>query len=330
MSFSQLRPVAPQLSPRARVCVALLGLGLCLLTGTAAREFVATDEWQVLDPEDSIPAGLHVRLDMETGLRLAKLNVPGDPDLITSQSDLSSMRALATTPPPPPREPGQMDFDMMHRMYERIPEAERPPLPGPGLPREQFEKELRALWEERQSAIREAAANLADVPDILGSMISNLASSASPGAPDLPSLASLLPELDYLLSDLDIARDFRVLGGWPVLLGILGDEGLPADARAAAARCVGTAVKNAPEFHDWVSPSLLSSLLSALSSPSPALLRAALYAVSSCLRGNPLAQSLFLDPDLDPPGPASLHPLLASPHPPVPARLVQLAADLST
>src|SRR5690606_37699417 len=47
------------------------------------KVFQATDEFQVVRPDQEIPPGLHVRLDINTGLREAKLNVPGEdrPDL---------------------------------------------------------------------------------------------------------------------------------------------------------------------------------------------------------------------------------------------------------
>lgn len=35
--------------------------------------FEPTNEWQVIKPGQSIPPGLHVRIDMQTGLKEAKL-----------------------------------------------------------------------------------------------------------------------------------------------------------------------------------------------------------------------------------------------------------------
>ena len=36
-------------------------------------EFIATNDWQVVKEGQTLPAGLHVRLNLETGLREAKL-----------------------------------------------------------------------------------------------------------------------------------------------------------------------------------------------------------------------------------------------------------------
>ncbi|KAK3191639.1 nucleotide exchange factor sil1 [Lecanicillium sp. MT-2017a] len=44
------------------------------------RVFEPTDEFQVLHDDQEIPNGLHVRLNMETGLKEAKINVPDEMD----------------------------------------------------------------------------------------------------------------------------------------------------------------------------------------------------------------------------------------------------------
>ena len=43
-----------------------------------AKEITGTNEWQLLQENDTIPAGLHVRLDLSTGQKWAKL--PSDND----------------------------------------------------------------------------------------------------------------------------------------------------------------------------------------------------------------------------------------------------------
>jgi len=58
------------------------------LSLSSAKEFVATDEWQVLPPEDSVPAGLHIRLDMETGQRWAKIAKADDGDAVTTREEV--------------------------------------------------------------------------------------------------------------------------------------------------------------------------------------------------------------------------------------------------
>jgi len=48
-------------------------LGTSLLYTAKAKEIVATHEWQLLSEDDTLPAGLHVRMDLSTGKKWAKL-----------------------------------------------------------------------------------------------------------------------------------------------------------------------------------------------------------------------------------------------------------------
>ncbi|KAF8421421.1 hypothetical protein EV426DRAFT_198984 [Tirmania nivea] len=42
------------------------------------RVFTPTMEWQVIEPDQEIPPGLHIRLNMQTGIREGKINIPGE------------------------------------------------------------------------------------------------------------------------------------------------------------------------------------------------------------------------------------------------------------
>lgn len=53
------------------------------------REFVPTDEFQIVHDDQSIPKGLHVRLNLATGVKEAKINVPDLDDSEQHYSDLT-------------------------------------------------------------------------------------------------------------------------------------------------------------------------------------------------------------------------------------------------
>ncbi|KAL3668202.1 hypothetical protein V7S43_007063 [Phytophthora oleae] len=61
-------------------------------SGVTVPEFVATNEWQELLPGQGVPRGLHVRLNLETGKREAKLVDPNEPD------SEESMRSVVVDP----------------------------------------------------------------------------------------------------------------------------------------------------------------------------------------------------------------------------------------
>ena len=118
---------------------------------------------------------------------------------------------------------------------------------------------------------------------------------------------NVLQDLEYLLSDLDIARDFYILKGWPLLLSTLAhDKSRP--LRSLAAHCIGNAVKNQEEFHDWavakgpgdkdVLEVVLDAIKEEVGGGAPGgggFLVKLVYAAGSLLRGNPVASHRFVE-----------------------------------
>lgn len=51
---------------------------ICHGTHCYPRVFTPTMEWQVIEPDQEIPPGLHIRLNMQTGIREGKINIPGE------------------------------------------------------------------------------------------------------------------------------------------------------------------------------------------------------------------------------------------------------------
>lgn len=102
MAHSRRRP-ASSASSAFLLLALILGIVLCFLSVPASaqesassppdlichtdnpaecypRVFVPTDEFQVIRDDQEIPKGLHVRLNMETGVKEAKINVPDEID----------------------------------------------------------------------------------------------------------------------------------------------------------------------------------------------------------------------------------------------------------
>jgi hypothetical protein len=57
--------------------------------------------------------------------------------------------------------------------------------------------------------------------------------------------------LEGLLCDIDNARDFHTIGGWPALAACLSSA-YPVDTQALAAWAIGSAVKNSYDYQLWV------------------------------------------------------------------------------
>ena len=152
---------------------------------------------------------------MSTGERWAKLAQAGDDDVISTGEDYQDFR-LGTNKGGGGRgskavilgggeddEEGGFDYGLMYRTYERIPAKERPELPERGDPN--FKVVMRELWDRRQKELKAAMERMADVPTVLEELIKDLSSKKE------DERIQALEELAYLLSDVDVARDFYVL-----------------------------------------------------------------------------------------------------------------------
>merc|ERR1719343_665470 len=193
----------------------------------------------------------------------------------------------------------------MHRVMSELPPEELARFGGlPALPaangsamrltdaeRRRFERRMEELWVARQEELAQAEDNLADLPKMLTARIQVLKEylddvpeglrrvmegrkggedAPAPSEEEEPSematdVISALRDLEYQLSDVDMARDFHTLGGWPYLVALLEDGGdgaqeeaededmllLADEVRALAAMAMGTAAGNVAEFHGW-------------------------------------------------------------------------------
>eukprot|EP00574_Skeletonema_japonicum_P001717 CAMPEP_0201741834 /NCGR_PEP_ID=MMETSP0593-20130828/47014_1 /ASSEMBLY_ACC=CAM_ASM_000672 /TAXON_ID=267983 /ORGANISM="Skeletonema japonicum, Strain CCMP2506" /LENGTH=641 /DNA_ID=CAMNT_0048236173 /DNA_START=124 /DNA_END=2049 /DNA_ORIENTATION=+ len=308
-----------------------------------AKEINATNEWQLLQENDTIPAGLHVRVDLSTGEKWAKLpttteeqseseealkaaayvenvaemDASGALTIVSDDSDVDGdgskqEEAPATT---------TKDYTMMHRVMSQLPHEELASFGGlPALPsssnsssttaeftteqeQQEFEAKMEMLWQHRQNALQKLQSDgtIADLPKILSQRIDTLKEYLmdSSGIMQLlderrknqdddgnhqdeqeedetnasaNNVIEALRDLEFQLSDVDMARDFHTLGGWPYLVALLDDTlhntvdvlsdndnhhdgaavaALVDEIRALAATTIGTAVSNLGEFRHW-------------------------------------------------------------------------------
>lgn len=171
------------------------------------------------------------------------------------------------------------------------------------LPMPEKAVELEQLWARRQVELKEIVAALPSTEKLLTGLISTISSETAAAA----DVIEALRDLEDHLTDIDMARDFHTLGGWPILTSLLQPQN-SLEIRELSAWVIGTAVKNVPEFHGWLleslastedgvsSPTVLSLLQVCLEAPGSAAgaLRAkAVYALGCSLRYNPAAQQAF-------------------------------------
>jgi len=158
----------------------------------------------------------------------------------------------------------------------------------------EFETKMELLWQHRQDELQkmQSDGSIADLPKILGERIEMLKGYLMDSGDGLMELLEgrrssidddededdgtnssssanniieALRDLEFQLSDVDMARDFHTLGGWPYLIALLDDtlhgghddddndeiQALVDEIRALAATTIGTAVSNLGEFRHW-------------------------------------------------------------------------------
>ena len=294
--------------------VSLLLLLLCVTVVlhnhvSFAKEIEVTKEWTKLEENDTLPEGVHVRMDMTTGEKWAKLLDQEEGQQSTQSSNTGTSVAAALV-----QEDGTVqieenkdeedqgyDIGMMHRTLSRLPDEEKERMGGlPELPagrgiasltpreRELFEMRMTQIWEQRQKELKELEESMLDLPEILKERIKSIRAYLEDPTThlkehDLDELAaqgsvthivSVLQDLEYQLTDMDMARDFHTLGGWPLLVSLLAEEvhvsqnatvtnkKIPKmeanriqskirNVQTNTAWVIGTAVKNTGEFYPF-------------------------------------------------------------------------------
>jgi hypothetical protein len=184
--------------------------------------------------------------------------------------------------------------------------GERTGLPAPSADGEAAEHTARPLTSERRAELDELAKVM--MPDMVALMRESLAN-ANDVSLDVDAREEALLLLHNLVEDIDHARDFKTIGGFPDIVALLACELPP--LQAAAAWIIGSAVKNHRELQlHLLERRALPSLLVLLRSSAHVPVRAkALYAASALLRNCAEAQAAFAALD----GGGALLDVLANP-----------------
>lgn len=345
-----------------------------------AKEIEVTTEWQLLGENDTIPAGMHVRMDMTTGEKWVK-QITDDDDVGKESGSATTKVSASTTEsaiiqgngsiqlvPKAESSNGEQigskeagyDYEMMHRTLSKLPDEEKQRMGGlPELPqskgsikltskeRKAFEARMAEIWERRQQELKELQELMLDLPELLKERIKRIQEYLKDPETHLKEMdldeivpqdqvshiVSVLQDLEYQLSDLDMSRDFHTLGGWPLLASLLREEvhvpqnktisklsrKLESKIRSVqsnAAWAIGTAVSNTEEFFPYA---VEKFLVNNSQEPTTAidelikvfcqqyddpgswdirtLMGKAIYGIGSLLRGNRLAQAYIVNSD---------------------------------
>ena len=93
--------------------------------------FQPTDEFQIVHPDQDLPLGLHVRLDVNTGLKQAKINVPDENDPALAGLPVDS--SVVIVEPDQQAEPAQPAIPRNAPAYDKVGKIKTPkPAANPG------------------------------------------------------------------------------------------------------------------------------------------------------------------------------------------------------
>jgi len=269
---------------------------------------VEVEEWVILNEGQPVPEGMHVKIDLETGIKMFrhitddsesedKKIAPIQTKMHTNDQMLYDHIASLDDGP----ETNLSPTEAMLEALKRLPESEQSRLGVSSLLTDtpEAEQKIREIWKERQAEILQIAEQMLKPAEVLNDLISCL---KSPTITPENEIIQCLEDLEEHLSDIDMARDFHTLEGFPYLWGLIQNLSISDEIRSLSLLVVGTAVKNTEEMQVYVLEkqqngetglAILMSLL--ISNQTTDKVRArALYALGSCLRGNEVVQSQFV------------------------------------
>uniref|UniRef100_A0A182IV18 Nucleotide exchange factor SIL1 n=1 Tax=Anopheles atroparvus TaxID=41427 RepID=A0A182IV18_ANOAO len=268
-------------------------------TGSNESAFEATNEWQEIKEGQAIPQGLHVRINLSTGKKEAKLL---DPDSGGSDSSLSMVpgeelkdhgvdRGL-------PETVGGMKLDALRDALRDI--------PADVFDEPQNEEEEEAVrgkfksYEQIKQELKDANVELKSDSEIMSALFGRFGETLpkEPLAEQPPELDALFEDLQYLAHQIDNALEFIDRGGvekiiWPSL-----NRTEDGPTRVQALKLLGVIAQNNPKAKvALVERNAATNLLTALGRASTTEeASAALYAFGSLVRKFPFAQRQLLTP----------------------------------
>lgn len=242
--------------------------------------FIPTNEWQKVKPGQAIPRGLHVRMNIQTGEREARLLQDEDG---TERETLDNGRL----------EQGTTQIGDQKYTLDELKEAVKSMKPEKVQPIEmeelQKQKNFRS-YEELKDDFEAMNAAFKTDAEIVTELVEQFHRVSSTGE----DVVDLLTQLEYHLHQFDNAMLFCDLGAMPVLLRCLNNS--MENVRSEAALTLGSALQSNPKVQiAALENGAMNEVLRLLAMDSSMVVRKrAIYALSTMIRQFPYAQKHFL------------------------------------
>lgn len=240
--------------------------------------FRPTDKWQTLKPGHAVPAGSHVRLNLQTGHREVKM---GEEEGLKYWSDGNGQ--------------GMMNMHGPSYTAEELKEALKKIKEGMDDPvdTKQEEDAVKAQFRpiEELKKDMEALDMLVETDvQVMRKLLNQFNNTNS----TTDEKVTALLDLEYLVHQVDNAQNLVSMGGMQLVINAL--NGTDTRLQESAAFVLGSAVSSNPSVQvEAVEGGALQKLLTLLATQRPmAVKKKVLFAVASLLRHFPFAQSHFL------------------------------------
>ncbi|XP_065363729.1 nucleotide exchange factor Sil1 [Calliphora vicina] len=265
------------------------------------KTFVATKDWQEIPEGQGIPAGLHIRINLETGKKEAKI-LEENNDSADNQNKDKSAAALSVVPESSGEDGGDKGNTKKPKKVKHLNEA----LQRIGIdytPKEKVENIIREYrsYEELKKNFEGMRKSFKTDAEVIIQLIEEFqttftAADTKDSKAGLKTQMKILESFNYLMSQFDNALLFVDKGGLEqVLLPVLVNT-THSPLKVEAMRVLGAMSQNNPRVQIKVYERNVGSHLAQIimSSSNTDELSAALYAFSSLLRKFPLAQQRIL------------------------------------
>ncbi|XP_060571318.1 nucleotide exchange factor SIL1-like [Ruditapes philippinarum] len=242
--------------------------------------FHPTHEWQAVKEGQAIPAGLHVRMNLETGSREAKLMDGENEFKYWQDGDRQGMMNM---------DKKQFSLEELKRALKDFKTTE---LDDTDLQREAEVKKKFKTYEELKKDFNDINMDIKTDGEIIEDMIGKLRDKDL----ERDNLLTTLTDLEYYLHQIDNAVLFKDMGGIPYILKIMNmtqDE----DLQMEAAMVLGAATSSNPKVQIGALEEGALQLLIRLVSihSSTGLRRKVMFCISTLCRHFPFAQKRFLE-----------------------------------
>ncbi|XP_068710184.1 nucleotide exchange factor SIL1-like [Montipora foliosa] len=248
--------------------------------------FEPTADWQTIQPGQGIPPGLHVRMNLQTGKKEAKLMDGDDGSKYQSNKDTKQKFITIDKSVISKQHLKEALKDFRDKFHSDSPS-------GGGS--EELESKLEASQQFR--SIDEIRKELEEVDlfvkkdiEIITHLVKTLNSSSS----NLSEKEHALDELEYYVHQIDNARDLHSIGGLALVVKLMNSTEPSLASRATYV--LGSAAQSNPQVQQAaLKQEALPLLLRLLSKHEPmAVRKKAMYALSSLIRLFPVGQKEFL------------------------------------